>query len=453
MALGAGLLAAFRSSKSASLKRRAGSSREASEKTNPAQLAAQVQVSVPEFFLCPITYEIMADPVTLDTGMTYDRASIEEWLENGNNTCPSTNRTLLSHNLIPNVTLQRAIRAWCAENQSSGDVESVSKALDAIAKCSDVAAFYSAVRELYTAAQESGRTRRTLREEGAIVVLCQALTHLGAVIGPAEKGSSSWCKGLEYAIATIAMLHPSDDEDKQSLAVPGMVTTLASVLAMGSTTAKINAAKVIHAVLSKTPEHDSGLKTLVGNHWGAMKGLLLLIRDDGLSAKETRLGLRCLLALLSTHWNRVVAINERAVHALVELIPRAENRSVELAFANLEVLANCAEGRESITKHPFAIPRIVEFLHGVSIEATERAVGTLFPVISFASNRSVINTALQAGAFTTLLMLMPSECSPRCKSKAREMLKLLNEKYESRPGDDDFSIFIERGMYRPQQLD
>lgn len=238
------------------------------------------------------------------------------------------------------------------------------------------------------------------------------------------------------------------------------MTILSSLLSTGSTTAKINSTKVLLSVL---PSSDFQFQLQVCTHWGALKGLLSLLRDSSLTPAETRLGLRCLLALLSpqqaqsqtqqqqVQYTRIAAINERAVHSLIELLPRGEPRSVELAFAILEVLASCAEGRESITNHPFAIPRIVEYLHGVSRPATEYAVGTLHCVIEFGSNRSVVETALKAGAFTTLLMLLPSDCSGRCKAKAREMLKRLNQKYAGRPGDDDFSVFIERGITNRQQ--
>ncbi|KAI6668001.1 hypothetical protein NL676_003718 [Syzygium grande] len=37
-------------------------------------------VEVPPFFLCPISLEILRDPVTVSTGITYDRESIETWL-------------------------------------------------------------------------------------------------------------------------------------------------------------------------------------------------------------------------------------------------------------------------------------------------------------------------------------------------------------------------------------
>nr|PNR49193.1 hypothetical protein PHYPA_011089 [Physcomitrium patens] len=79
----------------------------------------ELAVEVPEFFLCPIHLEIMADPVTLSTGMTHDWMSIKRWLATGHNTCPTSNQVLQSKDLIPNRTLSRVIQNWCTENKAS----------------------------------------------------------------------------------------------------------------------------------------------------------------------------------------------------------------------------------------------------------------------------------------------------------------------------------------------
>jgi hypothetical protein len=57
---------------------------------------------VPSFFKCPISLELMRDPVVLCTGQSYERSSIEPWLEAGNHTCPTTMQTLASLELVPN---------------------------------------------------------------------------------------------------------------------------------------------------------------------------------------------------------------------------------------------------------------------------------------------------------------------------------------------------------------
>ncbi|XP_060962901.1 putative E3 ubiquitin-protein ligase LIN-1 isoform X1 [Cannabis sativa] len=67
----------------------------------------------PKDFVCPITGQIFCDPVTLETGQTYERKAIQEWLKRGNTTCPIT-RQPLSATTLPktNYVLKRLINSW-----------------------------------------------------------------------------------------------------------------------------------------------------------------------------------------------------------------------------------------------------------------------------------------------------------------------------------------------------
>merc|ERR1712187_786193 len=47
---------------------------------------------------CPITHELMVDPVMLDDGHSYERTAIEEWLKD-NDTSPNTGERLPSKKL------------------------------------------------------------------------------------------------------------------------------------------------------------------------------------------------------------------------------------------------------------------------------------------------------------------------------------------------------------------
>ncbi|KAL9318046.1 hypothetical protein ACSQ67_014563 [Phaseolus vulgaris] len=71
----------------------------------------------PKDFVCPITGQIFCDPVTLETGQTYERKAIQEWLRTGNTTCPIT-RQPLSANILPktNYVLKRLITSWKEQN-------------------------------------------------------------------------------------------------------------------------------------------------------------------------------------------------------------------------------------------------------------------------------------------------------------------------------------------------
>lgn len=57
----------------------------------------------PEEYLCPISLEIMTDPVIMvETAMTYDRGSIEQHFASGHDNCPlSGARTLQCYMGVP----------------------------------------------------------------------------------------------------------------------------------------------------------------------------------------------------------------------------------------------------------------------------------------------------------------------------------------------------------------
>ena len=66
---------------------------------------------VPDVFICPITTEIMTDPVSTSDGFTYERAAITEWLRT-KDTSPKTGAKLESTTLYPIHSLRSMIRAF-----------------------------------------------------------------------------------------------------------------------------------------------------------------------------------------------------------------------------------------------------------------------------------------------------------------------------------------------------
>ncbi|XP_027774066.1 putative E3 ubiquitin-protein ligase LIN-1 isoform X2 [Solanum pennellii] len=74
----------------------------------------------PKDFVCPITTHVLEEPVTLESGQTYERKAIQEWLERGNATCPITRQKLHSIQLPKtNYVLKRLIASWQEKDQNS----------------------------------------------------------------------------------------------------------------------------------------------------------------------------------------------------------------------------------------------------------------------------------------------------------------------------------------------
>ncbi|NEJ83182.1 hypothetical protein GR268_42650, partial [Rhizobium leguminosarum] len=66
--------------------------------------------SIPEECFCPITQEIMEDPVIAQDGHTYERQAIKRWLDMGKRISPKTGARLLSTELIANYTMRSLIQ-------------------------------------------------------------------------------------------------------------------------------------------------------------------------------------------------------------------------------------------------------------------------------------------------------------------------------------------------------
>lgn len=74
-------------------------------------------ISVPPYFRCPLSTELMLDPVIVASGQTFDRTSIKKWLDNGLGVCPRTRQVLSHQELIPNYTVKAMIASWLEANR------------------------------------------------------------------------------------------------------------------------------------------------------------------------------------------------------------------------------------------------------------------------------------------------------------------------------------------------
>ncbi|XP_059665160.1 putative E3 ubiquitin-protein ligase LIN isoform X2 [Cornus florida] len=110
-------------------------------------------LSTPHDFICPLTGLLFEDPVTLETGQTFERVAITEWFGEGNRTCPVTGRTLECQAVpLTNFILKRVIDNWKSEH------------------CRHFLDFAS------QAAWGSGEYRSKFNEETAVLMLEQLLT-------------------------------------------------------------------------------------------------------------------------------------------------------------------------------------------------------------------------------------------------------------------------------------
>ena len=82
----------------------------------PAAIELKEGALVPNEFKCPMTLELMVDPVLASDGNTYERYTFERWISGGNAVSPLTNLPLSFIFTTPNLNLKSLIAKFAIEN-------------------------------------------------------------------------------------------------------------------------------------------------------------------------------------------------------------------------------------------------------------------------------------------------------------------------------------------------
>ncbi|BBN04078.1 hypothetical protein MPTK1_3g01700 [Marchantia polymorpha subsp. ruderalis] len=404
---------------------------------------ARGMACVPSYYQCPISLQLMRDPVTVSSGHTYDRCSIERWFHSGNKTCPASMQVLETTDLIPNLTLRRLIQDWCRANrqddhakglipQPSAHPKDVRRLIHAIGIGSGKERL-EALRRLRSMAKASDRNRRCLVEAGALSTLGAILSshrsritarkcalNLAGELSSLRLWDEDSDEACEEALGTLGLLSQCD-EARHALPIvgPSQMCALSWFLCRDGLDAKMSAAMVLGNLLI-----DDETMMELGSFEGVMRGLVDLLKED-LYPKALSTSLRGLQAICWPERNRLKAVRVGVVEALVELLPGARRSDSEKALGLLELLSAYEEGRSALCRHALSIPVLLKSILRVSETATERALETLLLVFRFSSDPRLHYASIQHGAFMQLLLVIQSESSLDIKDKARELLKLL----------------------------
>lgn len=383
---------------------------------------------MPAFFKCPISLDLMQDPVSLCTGVSYDRSSIETWLALGHDTCPATMRPLDNRHLTPNHTLRRLIHQWCLANPSYAThriptpkpplhphhVHLLSSRLH------DPSERLQSLRQLRTLSKESDSNKRCIKS----ILSAQILVDF---IRSEARSSSPDMEIVQEGLGLLNLL-PMDATVKQMMTDSPQLKLIARVLQRGSSVeARVNAAQLVEALA----EEKWG-KASVGEEDGIIEGLIELLKQENeqANAAGVKASLKALWSVTQAAKNRVKVVEfkgESVISALVEKLPGAERGTVERVMAVLDTLSSCAEGRAAISWHALAIPSVVRSLLVVSEMATEHAVGVLWSVCINCSEEELLQETLQMGLLKKLLLIVQmAGFNPRTLQKAKDLLRLFS---------------------------
>lgn len=210
-------------------------------------------------FRCPLTKEVMQDPVSVATGQTYERAKIEEWFANGNNWDPITEAVLPDLNLRPNHRIRECIEEWVDRNYciriqnarrklESGDEVKIKKALEVL-------------RDL---CNESYKIRHWIAEE--------------QLVAPVVEMLKSSDKGVKRkSLMALRTIIAENDDNKKQLVDAGGVEHAVRCLARNINVSKLAVALLVELLRSGLPGMPSQAPVVLEKLSQEVGAILLLV--------------------------------------------------------------------------------------------------------------------------------------------------------------------------------
>ncbi|CAG7882193.1 unnamed protein product [Brassica rapa] len=291
----------------------------------------ETAVSCPDEFRCPLSNELMRDPVVLASGQTYDKLFIQRWLSSGNRTCPKTEQVLPHTALTPNVLIRDMISKWC---KTVGlETKNLHESKKAVTR-SDREVFNSLLCKLSSSSnvQDQRSAAKELR------LLTKKGTEFRALFGESSEGITRLVSPLllnqdedleEDVVTTLLNISIHDDSNKKLVCEnPNVIPLLIDALTRGTVATRSNAAAAIFTLSAL----DSN-KALIGKS-GILKPLIDLLEEGNpLAIKDAA---AAIFTLCIAHENRSRAVKDGAVRVLGKKI--SEGLYVDELLALLAML-------------------------------------------------------------------------------------------------------------------
>ncbi|KAK7276413.1 hypothetical protein RIF29_17552 [Crotalaria pallida] len=399
--------------------------------------------NIPDEFRCPISLDLMRDPVIVSSGHTYDRISIAQWINSGHHTCPKSGQRLIHTALIPNYALKSLVQQWCYENNvpvnepttslsegnnsSNNNYKKNSKenAIDHISAnkaASDAVKMTAeflvgklatgsadiqrqAAYELRLLAKTGMDNRRIIAEVGAIPFL---VTLLG----------SQDSRIQEHAVTALFNLSIFDN-NKILIMAAGAVDNIVQMLESGKTMeARENAAATIFS-LSMVDD----CKVQIGAHPRAIPALVGLLREGTPTGKRD--AATALFNLAVYNPNKVTIVKAGAIPVLVELLIDDKAGITDDALAVLALLLSYSKGLEEIRNSKALVPLLIDLLRFGSVKGKENSI-TLLLGLCKEEGELVARRLLANPRSVPSLQSLAADGSLRARRKADALLRLLN---------------------------
>ncbi|XP_023519714.1 U-box domain-containing protein 19-like [Cucurbita pepo subsp. pepo] len=391
----------------------------------------------PQDFRCPISLELMIDPVTVSTGQTYDRASIQKWLSAGNLLCPKTGERLTSSELVPNTSLKKLIHQFCVDNgislakfnaRSHDITRTIIPGSPAAAEAMKFSSEYLLRRLVFGTDTEKNKAAYEIRLLAKSNIFNRScLIKVGIIPSLLNLLSSLDKSTQENAIAAVLKLS-KHSTGKILVVENGGLVPILSVLKSGFCLESRQLAAATLFYLSSVKEY----RKLIGETPDAITGLIELIKEGTTCGKKN--AVVAIFGLLLYPKNNKTVLNSGVVPILLDIIATSVNDElISDSLAVIAALAESSEGSNTIL-HASALPLLIRTLNSAtSSPGKEYCVSALRSLCNHGGEEVVATLAGDRSIAGSLYSIV-TEGSAAAGKKARSLLKILHKFRENDVG-------------------
>lgn len=353
--------------------------------------------SIPSSFRCPLSLELMLDPVIVASGQTFERACINKWIVHGLSTCPKTGEPLSHTNFIPNHTMKAMIVTWLEENNRglpSNDAQDV-----IIHTGSFRGSHYNSnstsmssieFRDLCTI--QTAEDPFGFSKEGSIFE--QSYTH-----SRTHSASSAISTATEASrVSTRTNSFPSSDTGSDETTTNSYVEKLVEDLKSHSNELQTSAASELR-LLSK---HNVKNRNIIGK-CGAIGPLVALLYSEVKITQEH--SVTALLNLSINDENKAIIAEAGVLEPFIHVLKSGNDAAKENTAAALFSLAGFEEFKLKIGRSE-AVKALVNLLGTGTVRGKKDAATALFHLSIVHENKARI---VQAGAVKYLVELLDKD--------------------------------------------
>ncbi|KAE8723361.1 U-box domain-containing protein 15 [Hibiscus syriacus] len=382
------------------------------ESIKPKMLERSESLVIPHEFLCPITLELMRDPVIIASGQTFERESIQKWFDSNNRTCPKTRENLAHLSLVPNHALKNLITQWREKNNykypitddfeysqgSSVKEEEITSLVEELSS-TELEVLLRAVKDIRMLSKDQPESRVLFSNCGAIPALVRLLPY------PNHK--------IQEHVVTSLLNLSIDDTNKKLIAQEQAIPAIIDVLRNGSMESRENSAAALFS-LSMLDENKVTIALSEG-----IPALVELLDTGTVTGKKD--ALTALFNLCLNQANKARAIDAGIVPPLQLLLKDKRIGMLDEALSMFLLLATHPQGRHEIGKLSF-IGMLVDIIRDGTPKNKECAASVLLELSL--NNSSHILTALQFGVYEHLVDISLTGTN-RARRKANAILQLM----------------------------